>query len=193
MGTQGKTNATVRTAIVVALAFTLTGCATAAGEPPETDQPMAVETLPATPTPSAAPTVLPTVEAVTPTTCDNALTLEAYADFADSGLHLDHYTWWRTDIQFMEDDGGVACIWKGTGDGLVVFGQLALTPAEWQVRKAEFVESGYIEESTPVGGYVNEPDTDPNYTEGDFIYRGGLLFYVSYPDLTQWVPALSVS
>ncbi|TFD86287.1 hypothetical protein [Cryobacterium serini] len=71
---------------------------------------------------------------------------------------------------------------------LVIFGHLALTAAEWEAKKAELIATGFIEESSPVPGYFDEPDTDPNYVDGGFVYRDGNLFYVSYPALTQWIP-----
>ncbi|TFD19490.1 hypothetical protein [Cryobacterium sp. TMS1-13-1] len=122
-----------------------------------------------------------------------ALTADAYSDFGGSGLALRDYQGWRTDIQFMADGGGIACAWQGQGDAVVLFGELAMTGGAWQSKKAELVETGFIEVATPVAGYFNEPDTDPNYIDGGFVYRDGNLFYVSYPALTQWVPALAGS
>lgn len=119
------------------------------------------------------------------------MTAAAYTDFEGSGLELREYQGWRTDIQFMEDGGGIACAWQGDGDVVVIFGQLALTAAEWESKKAELLTTGFVEETAPVAGYFNEPDTDPNYIDGGFAYRDGTLFYVSYPALTQSVPELA--
>jgi hypothetical protein len=42
----------------------------------------------------------------------------------------------------MEDDGGIACTWQGQGGVVVIFGQLALTAAEWESTRAELLATG---------------------------------------------------
>ncbi|TFD53395.1 hypothetical protein E3T46_03510 [Cryobacterium sp. Hh11] len=182
MGVQRKMRSFVRTGSVLLLAFALTRCAAEQAEPIASDAPTASQA------PSAAAEAAEPV-AETPE-CATALAAAAYSDFESSGLELREYQGWRTDIQFMADDGGITCTWQGQGDVVVIFGQLALTAAEWESRKAELNATGYLKEATPGEGYFNEPDTDPNYVDGGFVYRDGNLFYVSYPALTQWVPAL---
>ncbi len=164
----------------------LTSCSPTAAEVVASNPPVASTATSSTPSATVEPTE-PVAEAPT---CVTALTEDAYTDFETSGLALRDYQGWRTDIQFMADDGGIACAWQGQGDVVVIFGQLPLTSTEWETKRTELVATGYVEETDPVAGYFNEPDTDPNYIDGGFVYRDGNLFYVSYPAVTQWIPAL---
>ncbi|TFD09617.1 hypothetical protein E3T35_14095 [Cryobacterium sp. TMT1-2-2] len=84
--------------------------------------------------------------------CATAFTPDAYTDFDSSGLKLREYQGWRTDSQFMSDDDGIACAWQGSGDAVVVFGQLALAAAEWESKMAELLTAGFLEETAPVRG-----------------------------------------
>jgi hypothetical protein len=136
---------------------------------------------PGTPVPTAAAAL----------TCDTALDQGAYDDFAGSNLVQREFTkWWGSDLQFMLDDGGLVCLWGNEGDVMVVFGQLAVADAEWETLKASLLDAGYTVDNTTFNGYLNEPDTDPNYVDGGFLHHNGQLYYASYPGVLQWVPGL---
>lgn len=183
MRTQGITPA--RAFFFVAVALMLTGCAAA----PSQAAPTASATASVPRAAPARPTPTPTPTAVRPT-CKTALAPAAYADFASSGLTAHAYSGWRTDLYFMINKGGIACSWHGSGDSMMVFGQLAMTSDDWDVERASLLAHGFVEQDSPPG-YLNEPDTDPNSNDGGFLYLDGQLYYVSYPALVKWVPALA--
>lgn len=109
----------------------------------------------------------------------------------------DDETWfdkepWFDKVRFMVDDGGLDCWWGQPNTDFVHYAlQLAVTESAWASRKAELLATGFVEESTPVTGYLNEPDTDPLDKDGGFVYRAGQLYFVSYPELAQFIPAVA--
>ncbi|WP_157509395.1 hypothetical protein [Glaciibacter superstes] len=163
----------------------LSGCAASAPEP--TSTPSSSESAPsATPEPTTAPTAAAALQAES---CDTLISPEGHADLASSNL-IPRDVYVQPYIQFLIDAGGLYCSWGNQGDVSVVVGQLAMTETDWEQRKSELLAAGFAPDDSKVAGYLTEPETD-NSTGAGFVYRDGLLTYISYAGFAEFVPALA--
>ncbi|PWC04217.1 hypothetical protein DCE94_08660 [Agromyces badenianii] len=89
---------------------------------------------------------------------------------------------------------GVVCKWAGGGDVFVVVGQLAMDEAMWETTRADLEASDYqLNDSYGVEGFVDGPDSeDESYPARGFVWRDGILYYVSYPGILEFIPAFQM-
>lgn len=170
---------TLLAAFVLLASVTLAGCGTTAPGPSATPSGAASET------PSSSPTHTDLVAAVT---CDTILSPFGYSDLAADNLLPKEFTGWHTDLQFFLDNGTV-CKWGNQGDVMVIVAQAPITEEAWTAMQSDLLAQGFTQTDTPALGFVNEPDTDPNYIDGGFIFRDGQLYYVSYSNGLGLLPA----
>jgi hypothetical protein len=143
------------------------------------------------PTPSASASEAPEAELAG---CDTVLTQAGNDDLASSNLSLVEYRYemdW--DYPLLEDmaTDGLVCKWGGSGDVLVVVGQLAMDEQEWESTRTELEATGYVpDDSHGIPGFINGHDgTSGSYLNRGFAWRDGILYYASYPGILEFVPA----
>ena len=175
------------------LLLALTGC-TAPSEPVTTESAAAPTMTEATPTPTPTPTPEPSAEPSTRLAdCGTVLDEAGNADLAEDNLKPFEYQYQSWDYPLLADfvADGVVCQWAGGGDVFVVVGQLAMDEATWDATRADLEAAGYRQDdSFGIEGFVDGPDSpDESYPTRGFVWRDGILYYVSYPGILEFVPA----
>lgn len=171
------------------LLLALTGC-TAPSEPLATESAAAPTTTEATPTPTPEPSAEPSTRLAD---CGTVLDEAGNADLAEDNLKPFEYQYQSWDYPLLADfvADGVVCQWAGGGDVFVVVGQLAMDEATWDATRADLEATGYRQDdSFGIEGFVDGPDSpDESYPARGFVWRDGILYYVSYPGILEFVPA----
>lgn len=175
----------------VVLLLALTGC-TATSEPVTTESAAAPTTTETTT--EATPTPDPSAEPSTRLAdCGTVLDEAGNADLAEDNLKPFEYQYQSWDYPLLADfvADGVVCQWAGGGDVFVVVGQLAMDEATWDATRADLEAAGYRQDdSFGIEGFVDGPDSpDESYPTRGFVWRDGILYYVSYPGILEFVPA----
>ncbi|MFD4421922.1 hypothetical protein ACFWN7_10515 [Agromyces sp. NPDC058484] len=178
------------------LALGLAGC-TGAGATPmaeaDPSTPAATQGPSATPTPTPTPPS-PTPVAAEPASCDTVLTEAGYADLAGSNLSARDFTpqSWDYPLLHTMSAEGVVCLWGNSGDVMVVLGQLPMEAAAWESTRAQLAAEGYVQRDDLAAEFMDGPDLpDASYPGRGFVYRDGILYYVSYSDFLTFVAAFA--
>jgi hypothetical protein len=155
------------------------------------------------PPPSASSTSEPTTPATTPTpstpavaepaSCDAVLNEAGHEDLAADNLTPRDFTIQSWDYPLLAtfETDGVVCKWAGGGDVYVVLGQLPMGEAAWKSTRAGLEAEGYAaNEEYGVDGFLDGPDShDESYPSRGFVWHDGILYYVSYPGIIEFVSA----
>lgn len=172
------------------LAVGLAGCTAWNGLAPATT----AATTTATPAPSAEATTPPPTAPVALADCDTMLTEDGYADLAASNLTEMDFTlgsWHYPLVHTMAADG-VLCHWgRPASDSGVEVGQLAMDEATWETTRAQLEAEGYVADDATIPGFIDGPDVpDESFPHRGFVYRDGVLYYVSYVEFAGFLPAV---
>jgi hypothetical protein len=175
MGSLGDVLSGARNLTVLVTIFSLTGCAAAA--PDAGDSVSQASTQPAA---TAAPFTID---------CDTTLLPAAYEDFEARGMQPVVFSIWNDNMQFIADNDGLICEQSVPNSGEVaVFATLEMTAEQWEAKKSDLINLGASEANAPISGYLQEPEVDINVSRGGYVFRDGLLYYVSSEHLVQWIP-----
>ena len=174
MGKIGDMLSCARNLTVVVALFALTGCTASV---PTTDD-------------SASGTSTPQMtDAPVEIDCDTILLPAAYEDFEARGMQPVVFSSWNDNMQFMSDNDGLVCEQGVPNSGQVaVFATLEMTLEQWDAKKIDLINLGASETNAPINGYLQEPEVNINVSRGGYVFRDGLLYYVSSDHLTQWIP-----
>ena len=125
--------------------------------------------------------------------CATVLDGAGIADLAADNLKPFDFQFQSWDYPLLAEisDNGVVCKWAGGGDVYVVVGQLAMDDATWDATRADLEAAGYQQDdSYGIDGFIDGPDgEDESYPTRGFAWRGGILYYASYPGILEFVPA----
>ncbi|TFB66141.1 hypothetical protein [Cryobacterium sp. Hz9] len=99
------------------------------------------------------------------------------------------FSTWNDNMHFMADNDGLVCEQGVPNSGEVaVFAALEMTAEEWEAKKSDLINLGASEANASMSGYLQEPEVDINVSRGGYVFRDGLLYYVSSDHLAQWIP-----
>ncbi len=69
-------------------------------------------------------------------------------------------------------------------------GQLAMDESTWSATRAQLEAEGYVQQDDTIVGFMDGPDVeDESYPSRGFVYRDGILYYVSYPAFLPFLQA----
>ena len=177
MGKLGDVLSGARNLTVLVAIFALTGCAASA--------PITGDSASGTSTPQAT-------DALVEIDCDTLLLPAAYEDFTARGMQPIVFSTWNDNMQFMADNDGLVCEQGVPNSGEVaVFAALEMTAEQWEAKKSDLINLGASDANAPISGYLQEPEVDINVSRGGYVFRDGLLHYVSSDHLAQWIPQKS--
>ncbi len=169
---------------LVLIVLSAAGCAPVENPP----KPGATPTTSSTPSPS--PSQIPTVQ---PAGCDTVLTQAGFEDLASGNLAPIEFEIQSWDYPLLQEmvTPGVICKWAGGGDVFVVVGQLPMDEQTWESTRTGLEADGYVlNDNYGVPGFIDGPDgSDESYPSRGFAWRNGILYYVSYPGILEFVPA----
>ena len=63
-----------------------------------------------------------------------------------------------------------------------------MTLEQWDAKKIDLINLGASETNAPISGYLQEPEVNIDVSRGGYVFRDGLLYYVSSDHLAQWIP-----
>jgi hypothetical protein len=175
-------------AAALSVAVVLSGCsqATESASPPSTSATSEPTTPATTPTPS-------TPAVAEPASCDAVLNQAGHEDLATDNLTPTDFTVQSWDYPLLAsfESDGVICKWAGGGDVYVVLGQLPMDEATWDSTRTGLEAEGYVpNEEFGVEGFLDGPDEhDASYPSRGFVWHDGILYYVSYPGIVEFISA----
>lgn len=177
----------------LALAFSATGCS--AAKTSAEGAPSSIPSSVPTTTPSAESTVAPVTDAPSAAaelSCETVLTPAGYAQLETDGLTLREASGGSSDISaLIVAANGLFCTWaRPSTDILAAVGIAPLDEAMWESARTQLIEAGFSPDDSTFSGFLTAPPTGQDLPTGGVVYADGRIYYVSAPQLLDWIPAL---